>query len=302
MIIRTERDRGIIALILNATIVSLMGVYIRYLNEGFSVLQQVYLRIFLAFLFGLLLFYKDLDFLKLRKISRNEWLLLVFRSICLYLIGVTYFTKAVILTKLSNVLFIQAFPITAILGFIILKERFTLEKTLLIIISFLGIVLVSVKDYSGILTMGRGEVLALFSIIAISITYVTRKMHSGLLNDKEITLIMFLIAFISVFLLSVFTGEDLMSIKMSMNLFLLLIIAGFSNTLLIFLLNFGFKRVQAVLANTILNLEALFGIFVGFFFLKELIAVKELFGGVLIVVSAVVMNQLVKSENRSLST
>lgn len=158
---------------------------------------------------SLILFRNDLDFRKLHKISRREWFLLLFRAFTYYVVGVTLFSQAIILTKYSNVSFIGAIPMTAIYGFILLKEKATLAKVALIVLAFVGVLLISVRDYSNIFSWGYGEVLALISTVSYSLCLVTRKWHSNLLNNKEITQITFFLALILLFITSFFFGEGL---------------------------------------------------------------------------------------------
>jgi len=50
--------------------------------------------------------------------------------------------------------------------------------------------------------------------------------------------------------------------------------------------------VEAVLASNILTLESFFAIFFGFIFFREVPALKELLGGLIIIISVVTMNVL----------
>jgi len=56
----SERQKGIIAIILLALIWASMGIFSRYLNTGFTVFQQVYLRLIAAGTAGYLFFKKDI--------------------------------------------------------------------------------------------------------------------------------------------------------------------------------------------------------------------------------------------------
>lgn len=288
----TDRSKGILSLVLLALVFASMGLFVRFLSIDLLLFQQVYFRVGAAFVFSLLFFYKSLDFSKLTQIGSKDWTIIFVRSISFYVIGVTLFTQAIILTKYSNVTFIGALPMVAILGFILLKEKVTLVKILLILLAFIGVVLVAVTDYSNLLSWGRGEILALISTFFFSLSYIARKWQSDKLNNKEITAIIFFVSFWLLLGASLFKGDGIPSPNWNVLLVLAIIGAGIFNILNLFLTNYGFEKVNSVLASNILTLESVFAVILGFIFFKEIPNAKELIGGVMILVSVVLMNRI----------
>lgn len=289
----SDRDKGMIAIIVLSFIFATMGIFARYLNAEFTILQQTYLRIFAAFLLGLLIFYKDIDFKKIKKISLKEWSLLVFRSIALYLIGVTLISEAYIIAKYSNISFISALPITAILGFIFLKEKVTFSKIFFIILGFLGVILIAVKDYSHLFAWGHGEIFALISSIFFALSYISRKWQSNLLNNKEIALIIFFISSILLFGTSLVFHEGVPnSHSFSGFILFIILLAALFNVANLFLTNYGFQKVPAVFASNLLMLEVLFALLISIAFYREFPNLKEIIGGILIIFSAYRMNKI----------
>lgn len=55
-----NRQKGILALVLLSLVFASMGLFVRYLNTEFTLLQQVYLRVLAAFILGLFIFRKDI--------------------------------------------------------------------------------------------------------------------------------------------------------------------------------------------------------------------------------------------------
>src|SRR3989344_1416163 len=141
----SNKQKGILALIGLAFTYASFGFFTRYLSLSFGFFQQLYLRIFAGLIIGFLIFGKSFDFSKLKKITAKEWLLLIFRAAAYYLLGAALFNKAVLLTKISTVSFIGSLPMTAVLGFLILKEKVTKEKIFYIVISFIGVVIISIN-------------------------------------------------------------------------------------------------------------------------------------------------------------
>jgi drug/metabolite transporter (DMT)-like permease len=72
----------------------------------------------------------------------------------------------------------------------------------------------------------------------------------------------------------------------------IIILSGLFNVANLFLTNYGFQRVTAVLASNLLTFESLFAIGIGIVLYKEFPTIKELLGGLLIVFSAYRMNKI----------
>ena len=60
------------------------------------------------------------------------------------------------------------------------------------------------------------------------------------------------------------------------------------------LINYGFSNVRPVLASNILTLEGVFTLFLAIIFYREFPAIKELSGGLIIIISVILMNNLSK--------
>lgn len=288
----TSKQKGILALIGLAFSYASFGFFTRYFSASFGFFQQLYLRIFAGLILGFLIFYKQINFSKLRKISIKEWSLLIFRSAAYYLLGAAMFNKAVLLTKISTVSFISSLPMTAILGFIILKEKVTSKKIIYIFLSFLGVVIISVKSFSNLLVWGPGEILALLSTIFVSLSIVFRRFQTRTLTNLEMTQI--ILAFATLFLLAAsFTVKEGLPIyNWNWTIFFMIVLTGLANVAMIFFTNYGFEHVENSLASNILTLEMVFAVFIGFIIYKEIPTAKDILGGILILFSVIKMNSL----------
>jgi len=287
-----ERQKGITALVLLAVSYGFLALIPRYLNTSFPLFQQVYLRVFAGFVLSFILFRKSIDFNKLKKLPLKEWLLLALRAFIYYLLGVVLFTQALLLTKIGNVAFIGAIPMTAVLGFIILKERFTAKKFSLVFLSFLGVLSISIQNVSNTFVLGKGEIVALVSIFFVSLGFISRKWQSKALNDKEVAIFMLFFATIFIFIASLLKGEGLPLHNWHLGVFLALLLGGLLNVGVSFFMNYGFSRVDAVLAGNIIALDPVFASFFAFLVFKELPIPKEVVGGIVIITSAIMMGRL----------
>lgn len=287
----SNKQKGILALIGLAFTYSSFGFFTRYLSLSFGFFQQLYLRIFAGLIIGFLMFRKNFNFSKLKKISIKEWLLLIFRAVAYYLLGAALFNKAVLLTKISTVAFIGSIPMTAILGFLILKEKVTFKKVFFITLSFVGVVIISINNFSD-LGFGLGEVLALLSCFFTSLSIVFRKYQTKLLNNVEITQIQLSIAFIFILAASLLMNEGLSINNWNVSVFLIILLSGLANVLMIFFTNYGFEHVKTSIAANILTLEMFFAVLIGLIIYREVPSIKEILGGILILFSVVQMNKL----------
>lgn len=288
----SNKQKGILALIGLAFTYASFGFFTRYLSLSFGFFQQLYLRIFLGFVLGLFIFLKKINFTKLKEISFFEWLLLIFRSLSYYLLGAVMFNKAVLLTKISTVAFIGSIPMTAILGFLILKEKITAKKIVYIILSFVGVFIISINNFSDIFSWGRGETLALLSSFFVSLSIILRKYQTKLLSNLEMTQIILFIAFLLLFVTSLLSKEGLPINNWNWIIFLVVIISGLLNVMMIFFTNFGFEHVKTSIAANILTLEMFFAVLIGLMIYREIPSLKEILGGILILFSVFQMNKL----------
>jgi len=296
----SERQKGIAAIVFLALLYGILPLIPRYLSSSFLLFQQVYLRMFAGFVLSFIFFHKSIDFKKLKKIPLREWGLLALRAFVYYLLGVVLYTQALLLTKIGNVAFIGAIPMTAILGFIILKEKFTLKKASLVFLSFLGVLSISIKNFSNIFAFGIGERVALLSTFFVSLGFISRKWQSKAFNDREVATFMLFFATIFIFIASLLKGEGLPFQNWHLGVFLALLLGGLLNSGVSFLMNYGFSRADAVLASNIIALDPVFASFFAFLVFREVPRLRELLGGILIISSAILMHHLeVKRSSQS---
>ena len=91
---------------------------------------------------------------------------------------------------------------------------------------------------------------------------------------------------------SLLSGESMPVNGWGWSILLAVLASGFFNVLNNFLSQYGFQKVEAVHASNILTLESPFAVLIGLFMFSEFPALKELFGGMLIVLSVIFMNKV----------
>jgi len=287
----SNREKGILSLILLTFVWAFASLLPRYLSTAFPLFQQMYLRFLAGTITMAIIFRKRINYKKILSAPKSKILRLFARGGVYYLLGVSLWTQALLLTKISNVAFIGTIPMTAILGFVILKEKLTVPKALLIALSFVGVLSISLKG-SFQLSFGLGELLAICSSVFIALGMIMRKWEDDYFNTFEASLLVIFFAFFLELMASLVTGEGLPVSGWNLGISAVLVFSAFLNVGVVMLITYGFRRVKAVLANNILNFEAVLTVFLAWIFYHEFPVAREFLGGGLIVLSAFLLNKL----------
>lgn len=294
----SQRRKGILAIILLAAIWGTMGIFARYLNTGFTLYQQVYLRLLAAAISCLFFFGQKIRFSTFVRLKPREWLLVTARGLLYYTAGVSLYSLSVITTKLSNAVFIDSIPVTALLGIILLHEKINIRKMFYVMLALFGVLIIGVKDFNNLFDWGRGEMLMFVSVWCTSLSMVARKWHDNSLNNQEMSFLILLVGAFGAFILSVINGDTLPVSDWSAGLLLAIILSGIANTFITFLINYGFERIDAIFGSNLLTLQTLFAIIFGFIVYREVPLAKELAGGIIITLSAIQMNKISGDKKR----
>jgi drug/metabolite transporter (DMT)-like permease len=284
--------RGVLAMVLLAFVFASMGAFARYLQFDFSLLQQTYLRIGIAFLIACLFFSADSSIHKYIRVPALDWAVLTFRAVCMYL-AVLLISAAFIKGNYSNVSFVSALPLLPLFGYFLFKEKLTKEIIGMMLVGFVGVTIIAVKDWSNIFSFGLAELYALTSIIFFNFSYVSRRWHSEHLTNRESATVIFGIGALLMFLVSLAIGEGMPSpLAFSPLIIFVLLIAALFNVANLILVNYGFSKLSITLAGTILTLETVFALLISIFIYAEFPSFIELIGSALVLAAVYRMNQI----------
>ena len=81
----------------------MLSIAARLMDEVFGLYTQVYLRIFLAMLTMLFLYWRDLRWEKFKRLAVKDWLILLLMGVVGYGLMIYAITKGALLTSLLNV-------------------------------------------------------------------------------------------------------------------------------------------------------------------------------------------------------
>lgn len=298
-IFKSTKSFAIFSLIFAALLGAIMGIWVRIMSTHFDNFQQISARAIIGSLIGFVLysFNKQVNLSKFNVISKSDIFYILLRTVSL-LIGIGLFTFAINNGNFSNINMIYALPTTAILGIFFLKEKLTSTKLFALLLGFFGVILITVKNFSDISMIGAGEIAAVVSTFFYSINYVSRKFMSKTLNNEEIALISSFTMGIFALIVSLMLGNKITNFFiLDWKILLVIFMAGLTFILIGVSHNYGFEHIEAIVANNLLILTPFFGLVIGILVYKEVPTLMGLVGGILVIISAVIINY---SENKKI--
>ena len=273
-----------------------MGIFVRHLNDlGFSSIQVACLRLTTAgILFALILLIKDRKGFKIA--LRDIPLFLALGLVSILFFTCCYFTAIRLMTMSTAAILLYTSPIwVMIFAIIFLKEKFTIQKLIALILAFAGCVLVS--GFGGKVTvvgilvgLGSGLGYGLYSIFG---TFALKKY-----SPYTVTCYTFLIAGLgSIFVANpVDLISKISSIENKPALFGFVLLTAVVTAVIPFLLyTLGLNMTTAGKAAVLATVEPAAATLFGFFVMKETVGPVAI-AGILLVFAAIIVLSLRKKE------
>ena len=273
-----------------------MGIFVRHLNDlGFSSIQVACLRLTTAgILFALILLIKDRKGFKIA--LRDIPLFLALGLVSILFFTCCYFTAIRLMTMSTAAILLYTSPIwVMVLAIIFLKEKFTIQKLIALILAFAGCVLVS--GFGGKVTvvgilvgLGSGLGYGLYSIFG---TFALKKY-----TPYTVTCYTFLIAGLGSIFVSnpVDLVSKISSIENKPALFGFVLLTAVVTAVIPFLLyTLGLNMTTAGKAAVLATVEPAAATLFGFFVMKETVGPVAI-AGILLVFAAIIVLSLRKKE------
>lgn len=273
-----------------------MGIFVRHLNDlGFSSIQVACLRLTTAgILFALILLIKDRKGFKIA--LRDIPLFLALGLVSILFFTCCYFTAIRLMTMSTAAILLYTSPIwVMVLAIIFLKEKFTIQKLIALILAFAGCVLVS--GFGGKVTvvgilvgLGSGLGYGLYSIFG---TFALKKY-----SPYTVTCYTFLIAGLGSIFVSnpVDLVSKISSIENKPALFGFVLLTAVVTAVIPFLLyTLGLNMTTAGKAAVLATVEPAAATLFGFFVMKETVGPVAI-AGILLVFAAIAVLSLGKKE------
>ncbi len=233
-------------------------------------------------------------FWKFKIPDKKYWLPLFCFSISMGFIANVFMTLSLNKAEIVSPIIIGsqlAIPFAILLSSLFLKEKVSLKKWMLILISFFGVILL------GFDPLIRNELFALFLISFMAFFYASAQVFSRYLKDLEVTLtncVMGLIGFLFLIVSStIFEGETIKNIKSISTLSWLLILhSGIFVSIGAHMSMFYLYRIYPV--NKVFPFYALFpvfGVILSFIIFYEIPTLITLVGGLIVILATFQINR-----------
>ena len=294
---KTKNYIGDILIIIAGLFWGSMGIFVRHLNDlGFTSIQVACLRLTTAgLIFALVLLIKDRKGFKIA--VRDIPLFLALGLVSILFFTCCYFTAIRLMTMSTAAILLYTSPIwVMVLAIIFLKEKFSVQKLIALVLAFAGCVLVS--GFGGKVTvvgilvgLGSGLGYGLYSIFG---TFALKKY-----SPYTVTCYTFLIAgFGSIF---VANPPDLIAkisaVDNKLSLFGFVLLTAVVTAVIPFLLyTLGLNKTTAGRAAVLATIEPAAATLFGFFVMGEKVGLVAIAGIILVFAAIVVLS--VKSTSK----
>jgi len=297
---KSKFGSGVLALVVLAAIYGLTAVMSRYFSLQTSLFEQWYLRFGIASLLTALVFYRKIEYKKFLHASSHELNLMVLRGVIGLILAAGLYALASQQEKIGIVSLMQILPLTAVFGMLIMHEKLTRQRALLLTMSLIGAIIVLTPKLSAGFGFSSGAIWSLISGALFALTFVLRKKQTGELNNYELTLGTLVVGAIGNYVLSLIMYHRVFVdvAHWSPTLGLLFLGAGLLSALMGLLSSYGFEHVPAITASVILDLELVFGIIFGFLIYREVLSGYEIVGASIILAAIVIMSYA-ENKNRT---
>jgi len=276
--------KGVIAIVISAIMYGFTGLFIRFLtNIGLN----VYSINFVEYLIGIFLIYfiasrrKERIELPLRK----EWLFLMSIGFCYFGVTMTLFYAFNYTTIANAELLHYTFPILTVIGAtLLLNERLNKEKILALVLSMAGLILIFSQSFNLSQSMMFGSFCAFLSAFPVAgMTLIGRKLKNRSAYFTTFWSILFACAIYFPFFISY---NSISSLQQVGYIFITSVFFIGITTPLYF---FGLRHIAASIVGILMLMEIISGITVGLIFYHEIPPFINLLGGLLIMISCVLV-------------
>jgi drug/metabolite transporter (DMT)-like permease len=272
------------ASLLSATFLfSLFGVFTRIIADKMGVFYQMSTRVIIMSVIFLTigLFSKSLS-----RINKQDLPLFLLRGIFIIADFSSFF---IAVNNLSLGLTLFLFYAASIIsnftyGSILLHEKLNITKTVSLVFAFLGLVFIYASSFNSIKLIP--SLFALLSGVCFGLTTSTSKKLTNKYSIIQVNLVAYVTAaFIGIFLL--ITTKETINILLPLYIWFSLISFAIIGVLAIYLVLYGYNKIEAQKASLIMLAELIFVVIIGYVIYKEIPSMSVLIGGIFILLALV---------------
>ncbi|MDQ7839212.1 MAG: DMT family transporter [Thermodesulfobacteriota bacterium] len=279
-----DETKGVIAIVVSATMYGFTGLFIRFLT---GIGLNVYSINFVEYLMGTVLIYFIADRWggKIELPLRKEWLYLMFIGFCYFGVTMTLFYAFNYTTIANTELLHYTFPILTVFGAaLFLNERLNGRKVLALVLSMAGLVLIFDQSLNFSQKVLFGSFCALLSAFPVAaMTLIGRKLR----NRSAYFTTFWSIAFACVIYFPFFISNN--SISNMQQVGYIFVASVFFIGITTPLYFYSLRHIAASTTAILMLFEIISGIIIGLIVYQEVPRLVNLLGGLLIVISCVLV-------------
>ncbi len=295
--LRKNKKLAILLAVVQSLLFVLMGVWARFMNESFTVSQQVFWRMIVALIIAWLLFGKTFNKKVITSLTQKDWLIYLIRSLLYFGAGVMLVTFSVNHTTLAIVSFASSLPFIGIFGWLMFKERLDGRAVPFILLSVVGLGFLCKIDLFKI-HLSPGLIAAFLSIFAFDISYLMVRYHRTKMTNFQNTTLLLCFAWIVPFIAILLGKDGFFPGHLTLNAIIGLLLSAIFNILNLYLLNYIFSNLKGYVAGNILLLEGVFALAIGAVFYSETVGLFQIIGALLILLAAYVISYFEREEKQ----
>ncbi len=286
-----KKKLAITVAVVEALLFVILSVSVRLMGKSFSIPQQMFVRLLGASLLCIILFYPKIKNIKLSEISGVEWFIYIARSFIYYGLSVTLITYALLHTTLGIVSFASSLPIMGLLGYLYYKEKFNLKIIPIILLSVVGLALLSKINLSDF-KLNSGLIAALGSLLLFDTAFLMVRLHNKKYTNYQNTAIILAFSWLVPLITLLVQHKRLWPAHVSLEAYIGLGISIVLNVANLFFLNYIFSNLKAFVAGNILLLEGVFALIIGYLFFNEGVDLLQMVGVLIILGSTVAVSYM----------
>ncbi len=286
-----KKKLAITVAVVEALLFVILSVSVRLMGKSFSIPQQMFVRLLGASLLCIILFYPKIKNIKLSEISGIEWFIYIARSFIYYGLSVTLITYALLHTTLGIVSFASSLPIMGLLGYLYYKEKFNLKIIPIILLSVVGLALLSKINLSDF-KLNSGLIAALGSLLLFDTAFLMVRLHNKKYTNYQNTAIILAFSWLVPLITLLVQHKRLWPAHVSLEAYIGLGISIVLNVANLFFLNYIFSNLKAFVAGNILLLEGVFALIIGYIFFNEGVDLLQMVGVLIILGSTVAVSYM----------
>jgi len=286
-----KKKLAIIVAVVEALLFVILSVSVRLMGKSFSIPQQMFVRLLGASLLCIILFYPKIKNIKINEITGKEWFIYIARSFIYYGLSVTLITYALLHTTLGIVSFASSLPIMGLLGYLYYKEKFNLKIIPIILLSVVGLALLSKINLSDF-KLNSGLIAALGSLLFFDTAFLMVRLHNKKYTNYQNTAIILAFSWLVPLITLLVQHKRLWPAHVSLEAYIGLGVSIVLNVANLFFLNYIFSNLKAFVAGNILLLEGVFALIIGYIFFNEGVDLLQMVGVLIILGSTVAVSYM----------